>query len=157
LLDKCFPVFQKEHWEPHTQLCNVTSQKTRILILATCLLTNKNGETQSNTQVRKRMAKVVAVVVMNRMSSTCRGTVKLYHHLEELPLYTALYPRKVQISSTHGQSLKSCINHCLFYTATFILLSSCAIWFKSPNDTSSSICTLTYLKYSNPFHSFALG
>jgi len=35
------------------------------------------------------MAEVVAVVVVNSMSSTCTGTVKLNHHLEVLPLYTA--------------------------------------------------------------------
>jgi hypothetical protein len=89
LLDKCFPMFQKEHLEPHTQPCHVTSQKTKILIVATCLLTNQNVDTQSNTQVKRRMAEVMAVVVVNRMSSTCKGTVKLHHFLEELQLYTA--------------------------------------------------------------------
>lgn len=64
LLGKCFPLFQKERWEPHTQPRHVTSQKTRILILATCILTNQNVDTQSNTQVRRTMTEVVAVVVV---------------------------------------------------------------------------------------------
>jgi len=120
LLGKSFQVFQKEHRETHTQPCNVTSQKTRILILPTCLLTNQNVDTQSNTQVRRRMTEVVAFVVVEGWVAHIEALLNYITILRNYHSTLHNIPEKSSSHLHHGQSLQSCINHCLFDMATFI-------------------------------------
>ena len=120
MLSNRFQVFQKEHWEPHTQPCNVTSQKTRILILPTRLLTNQNVDTQSNTQVRRRMTEVVAFVVVEGQVARIKALLNYITIFRNYHSTLHNIPEKRSSHLHHGQSLKSCINHCLFDMAKFI-------------------------------------